>query len=143
MAKYSLLKIFTDGGSRGNPGTAGIGVHIVDDKDQTVSDCHEFIGITTNNVAEYRAVIVATKWLQDFSKQNEVEKVEFYLDSKLVVEQVKKNWKINESHLQDLAGEVWQELKKLSVPYSFTHVRREMNKVADFLANQAMDAGQL
>ncbi|MCL4208337.1 ribonuclease HI family protein [Patescibacteria group bacterium] len=143
MAKYSLLKIFTDGGSRGNPGTAGIGVHVVDDQDQTVFDYHEFVGITTNNVAEYRAVIAATKWLQDFSSQNEIEKVEFYLDSKLVVEQVKKNWKINESHLQDLAREVWQELKKLLVPYSFTHVRREMNKVADLLANQAMDAGQL
>ncbi len=143
MAKYSLLKIFTDGGSRGNPGAAGIGVHVITEQDETVHDYHNFLGVATNNVAEYRAVIAAVKWLIEFSKENDVEKVEFYLDSKLVVEQLKKNWKINESHLQTLATETWQELKQLEVPYSFTHVRREMNKVADLLANQAMDAGQL
>jgi ribonuclease HI len=143
MAKYSLLKIFTDGGSRGNPGPAGIGVHVINNQDETVYDYHKFLGSVTNNVAEYQGVLAAISWLKEFSKENEVEKVEFYLDSKLVVEQVKKNWKINETHLRTLASEVWAELSQLTVPYSFTHVRRELNKVADLLANQAMDAGQL
>lgn len=143
MAKYSLLKIFTDGGSRGNPGIAGIGIHVIDGQDETVFDHHHFLGVATNNVAEYQAVITAVKWLKDFSQENEIDKIEFYLDSKLVVEQIKKNWKINEDHLRSLAQEAWGELNQLSVPYSFTHVRREHNKVADLLANQAMDAGQL
>lgn len=139
MATYPLLKIFTDGGSRGNPGPAGVGVHVVDQNDELVHDEDHFLGESTNNVAEYRAVLAAIAWLKEFTSANQVEKVEFYLDSKLVVEQVKKNWKINQAHLLELAKEVWQNLSSLPCPYSFTHIRREKNQAADLLANQAMD----
>lgn len=142
MAKYSQLKIFTDGGSRGNPGISGIGLHVVDAQDQTVYDYCAFLGENTNNVAEYQGLIQAISWLKKFAQDNEVKEVSFLLDSQLVVEQVKKNWKINQEHLRDLAKKVWQLLAELSVPYSFQHVRREKNSVADMLANQAMDLGQ-
>lgn len=141
MANYSKLKVFTDGGSRGNPGIAGIGLHVIDGEDQTVYDFCSFLGTSTNNVAEYEGLLRAIRWLNEFKKDNQVEQVEFYLDSQLVVEQVKKNWKINQDHLKDLANSVWDELKKLNLPYSISHVRREKNKIADMLANQAMDLG--
>lgn len=142
MAKYPLLKIFTDGGSRGNPGKAGVGVHVVDENETTVHDFSYFLGEETNNVAEYNGLLQAISWLKSFLNDHEVARVEFYLDSQLVVEQVKKNWKINQDHLRELAIEVWSKLNQLNIPYSFTHIRREKNKTADMLANQAMDLGQ-
>lgn len=141
MANYSKLKVFTDGGSRGNPGIAGIGIHIVDGSDNLVLDDFKFLGVSTNNVAEYEALLKAIRWLNEFKNENQIDEVEFYLDSQLVVEQVKKNWKINQDHLKDLANMVWDELRKLNLPYSISHVRREKNKTADMLANQAMDLG--
>lgn len=139
MAKYKLLKIFTDGGSRGNPGIAGIGVHVLDGDNNPVYDYSGFLGETTNNVAEYEGLFHAITWLNTFKTEHQIENVEIFMDSQLVVEQVKQNWKINQSHLRELAEKVWQELGKLNLNYSIKHVRREQNKVADMLANQAMD----
>jgi ribonuclease HI len=142
MAKFQLLKVFTDGGARGNPGPAGIGVHVVDSNDFTVYDNHEFLGEVTNNVAEYKGLLSALSWLEGFSKENDVERVEFFMDSNLVVEQINKNWKIKQEHLAEIAFQIWAKLEKIAIPYKLTHVRREKNKVADLLANQAMDSAQ-
>ncbi|NCN03871.1 MAG: ribonuclease HI family protein [Candidatus Pacebacteria bacterium] len=140
MSNFQTLRVFTDGGSRGNPGTAGIGVHVVDQSDFTIFDHHEYIGETTNNVAEYKGLLSALTWLEKFSKDNKVERVEFYMDSNLVVEQINKNWKIKQDHLAELAFKIWAKLEKISIPYKLSHVRREKNKVADQLANLAMDS---
>ncbi|MDH5533622.1 MAG: ribonuclease HI family protein [Candidatus Pacebacteria bacterium] len=143
MANFKLLKIFTDGGARGNPGTAGIGIHVMDEGGFTIHDHSEYVGETTNNVAEYKGLLIALTWLESFSKENKIEKVEFFMDSKLVVEQINKNWKIKQDHLAELAFVIWEKLEKISLPYKLSHIRREKNKVADLLANQAMDSAQL
>lgn len=143
MAKFQLLKVFTDGGARGNPGPAGIGIHVTDGSDFTVFDQHKFLGEATNNVAEYKGLLTALEWLEQFTKENEVERIEIFMDSNLVVEQINKNWKIKQDHLAEIAMQVWNKLENIAIPYKLTHVRREKNKVADLLANQAMDSAQV
>lgn len=142
MANFKLLKIFIDGGARGNPGTAGVGIHIMDEGNFTIHDHSEYVGETTNNVAEYKGLLIALTWLESFLKENEIEKIEFFMDSKLVVEQINKNWKIKQDHLAKLAFQIWEKLNKIALPYRLNHIKREKNKVADLLANQAMNSAQ-
>ncbi len=129
--------IHTDGGSRSNPGPAGIGVHAMQDG-KMVFTLSEFLGTQTNNYAEYTAVIRALETC--IEKKMHGESLDFFLDSKLVVEQVQGNWKVKEETLRPLVRRV-QELAKNFPSVTFTHVRREKNADADALANQAMDAG--
>lgn len=143
-----ILRIFTDGGSRGNPGNAATGVVIfkVSEKisfDETkqceiVYENSDFIGVATNNEAEYKALIKALEWLS--KNLSEIEKVEVYLDSKLVVEQVNKNWKIKDSRMIKFANDIWKILESIEVDIKFFHIRREKNSEADALVNQALDA---
>lgn len=133
------LTIHTDGGARGNPGIAGGGVVALDqDKTEVFAGSFPF-GTKTNNESEYMAVIEALKWLGAFSDKEQVDQVEFVLDSKLVVEQLSQHWKIKEPRLQQLASECWQLIKSFSFPINFSHVKRHDNARADLLANQAMD----
>lgn len=134
------LKIYTDGGSRGNPGDAGIGI-VVYSGDKVIHDHSEFIGQATNNEAEYIGLTRAIEWLSE--NHQDVEQVEFILDSKLVVEQINRNWKIKEPRMREYAQEIWKILEKMSLKTSFSHVKREFNKEADALVNQALDAHQL
>ncbi len=125
-------KIFTDGGARNNPGPGGIGVVIkYDDK---VLKFSKYIGHSTNNQAEYLAVILA---LEEAKKINAKE-IDFYLDSELVVNQLNRKYKVKNQELSVLFIKVWNlslEFKKIT----FTHIPREQNKEADRLANLAMD----
>lgn len=136
----SKLKIFTDGGSRGNPGPAGIGVHVVDDKQAVAFQQSLYIGRATNNEAEYKAFLASLEWLREYVKDTAVDRVEWFLDSKLVVEQIKKNWKIKEVRLQKLASQAHEILPSLECQYEISHVKREFNKDADGLVNKALDA---
>jgi len=133
------LKIFTDGGSRGNPGIAGGGV-VVRDKNNVVFEKSIFFGQKTNNESEYLAFITAVEWLVKYSLENNVSSVNFFLDSKLVVEQINKNWKIKEPRLRELANQAWNKLSSLPYQYKIEHILRDKNFEADALANQAMDA---
>ncbi|MEK9130434.1 MAG: ribonuclease HI family protein [Patescibacteria group bacterium] len=129
-------KIFTDGGARGNPGPGGIGVVIK--YDNKVLEFSEYIGHSTNNQAEYLAVILALKE----AKKIDVKEIDFYLDSELVVNQLNRKYKVKNQELSILFIKVWNlslEFKKIT----FTHIPREQNKEADRLANLAMDAAQL
>lgn len=133
--------IFTDGGSRGNPGLAGAGVFIADEKGNEIYKEYKFLGLKTNNEAEYLAMNLALKYLKTNLKPST--EIVFKLDSKLVVEQMNKNWQIKEERLRLLAEENWKILKLL--PYSsclIKHIPRSENKMADLLANQAMDNGK-
>jgi ribonuclease HI len=134
----SVITIFTDGGSRGNPGNAGIGVMAKKDGAElfTIS---EFLGIATNNFAEYTAVIRALEVCGE--KHLQKESIGFYLDSKLVVEQVQGNWKVKEVTLMPLVAHV-RELARHFEKITYTHIPREKNKEADALANEAMDKGE-
>lgn len=128
--------IFTDGASRGNPGHASYGFTISDQKGKLLYQEGKYIGIATNNVAEYTAVHEALKKVnEEFNGQNEIE---LFADSKLVAEQLSGRYKIKSPHLKPLI----EKIKILVVELGgviFTHVPRAQNSKADSLANQALD----
>ena len=126
--------IFTDGGARGNPGPAGIGVVIKDESGKIVGEYNDYIGEGTNNQAEYKAVILALEKAKELCIKN----IDFFLDSKLVVEQLNQNYKIKEPQLGKLFVQIWNQLPNF-VKVTFTHVRREQNKEADAQVNIALD----
>ncbi len=134
------LIIYTDGGSRGNPGPAAIGVVISDGAGKIMKEYAESIGKATNNEAEYRAVIFAFKKIKQLfgkvvAKESEIE---FRMDSELVVKQLNGEYKIEESNLQPLFLKVWN-LKTDFKNVRFKHILREENKRADKLLNQSLD----
>jgi ribonuclease HI len=130
--------VYTDGGSRSNPGEAGIGV-VAYGKTKKLFVLSEYIGIQTNNFAEYTGAIRALENLVD--RGLHTKDIEVRMDSKLVVEQVMGNWKIKEPTLKPLAARV-HELVAQCKEVVFVHIPREENKEADALANEAMDSGQ-
>lgn len=133
------LIIHTDGASRGNPGLSSYGFTISDEKGKLLHEEGEFIGITTNNVAEYTAVYEALKCVREkFSKEGKAQ-IELYADSKLVAEQLSGNYKIKAKHLKPII----EGIKILSLELggvTFSHVPRSKNTLADELANQALDS---
>lgn len=139
MAK---LQIFTDGASRGNPGLAGAGVFVCYEDGKSLLEQAIFLGVKTNNEAEYLAFLASVIWLNKKQTVFKIDEVVWYLDSKLIVEQINRNWQIKESRLQELAKRCWQELVALPYQYSIKHIPREQNKQADGLANLAMDLAQ-
>jgi ribonuclease HI len=130
-----IISIFTDGGSRGNPGPAAIGGVIKYGDEQ--HDFAECIGETTNNQAEYQAILFALNWIRD-NFQDECE-INCFLDSQLVVEQLKGNYKMKNEGLKPLFWQIRDLVLALGGKVSFTHVRREQNKDADALVNMALD----
>jgi len=134
----NMVKIFSDGGARGNPGPAGIGAVIYDEDNKILAQISEYLGVTTNNQAEYRALVAALKKAKELGAQ----KVECYLDSELVVKQLNREYKVKNKDLAPL----FLEIHNLSLSFkniTFSHVRREYNKEADRLANEAMDKGTI
>lgn len=133
------MYINTDGGSRGNPGPAGIGVAVFTEDNKEIHTINAFLGHKTNNEAEYQAVIESLKWL----KKTDLHLIEvcWRLDSKLVVEQLSRRWKIKEFRLQELAQKCWMLLAEVKIKYSFNYIPRAENARADELANIAMDRG--
>ena len=129
--------IFTDGGSRGNPGPSGAGGIIRHPNGTIVAKVSKFLGHQTNNYAEYKALYLT---LCEAIKLNILD-VEVYLDSKLIVEQLNGNWKVKALGLVEL----YTSIKNLIFKFkhiTFTHVYRKHNAEADSLANQAMDLGE-
>jgi probable phosphoglycerate mutase len=133
------LIIFTDGGSRGNPGAAAIGV-VVQQGETVLFETGETIGVATNNEAEYQAILRSLKWLTTTAAPAEISKVRWQLDSKLVVEQLNKRWKIKEPRMREFAQQAWSTLATLPYFFEIVHIPREQNAAADALVNQALDA---
>lgn len=133
--------IYGDGGSRGNPGPAGSGAIIRNEAGETVGTVSEFLGTTTNNVAEYTAILRALELLAGMleGKAKDAE-VHVCMDSMLVIRQMKGEWKIKHPNMKPLAARV-SELVRQFGSVTFEHVYREHNKDADRLANEAMDRG--
>lgn len=129
-----VLIINTDGGARGNPGPAGIGLVIKDEAGQLVYSFGGYIGETTNNVAEYSALVKALE--ESFNLGGTDLRIQ--MDSELIVKQMTGVYKIKEPTLQELASKALTILNKFN-SYSFVHVRREFNKEADALVNKALD----
>ncbi|MGW4959417.1 bifunctional RNase H/acid phosphatase [Nonomuraea sp. NPDC004186] len=130
--------IEADGGSRGNPGPAGYGAVVMDASDgQVLAEAAEAIGVTTNNVAEYRGLIAGLQAVLRLG--GEGAPVAVRMDSKLVIEQMAGRWKIKNEGLRPLAMEAGSLVRRLRVT-EWTWIPRERNKHADRLANEAMDA---
>lgn len=140
--KYTKLIINTDGGSRGNPGPAAIGVDAHSDS-ESVFQISEPIGDTTNNVAEYSAVIKALQYL--LSHNITSDNISFVLDSELVVNQINGIYKIKDFKLIELHHQITSQIailksQNLCNEVTFSHVRRHLNKTADALVNRALDS---
>ncbi|WP_333740842.1 bifunctional RNase H/acid phosphatase [Streptomyces sp. IBSBF 2806] len=127
-----------DGGSRGNPGPAGYGSVVIDAATgETLAERAEYIGVATNNVAEYRGLVAGLRAARELDPSA---KVRVRMDSKLVVEQMSGRWKIKHPDMKPLAAEAARVLPAGQVAYEW--IPREQNKHADRLANEAMDAGK-
>ena len=130
------LVINVDGGARGNPGPAGYGAFVRDGAGNTVMELSEFIGIATNNVAEYRGLLAGL----EYAKSQRAQVVKVYSDSELVVKQVKGIYKVKSPDLKPLFDQVLRTAASLP-KFSIHHVPRDRNSEADRLANLAMDRG--
>lgn len=133
-AAGATLILRTDGASRGNPGQAAAGVVIASAEGETLATGKLYLGVLTNNQAEYRALILGLKTVAHYHPA----RVIVYMDSELVVKQMRGEYKVRDASLLDL----WREARALAEALpavSFTHVRRGMNAEADCLANEALD----
>ena len=132
--------IYTDGGARGNPGPAGIGVVIVDEQGKMLHESSAYIGETTNNVAEYEALIRALEDAKMFGDKLKDMVVEIRMDSELIVRQMQGIYKVKEPSLKERFAKV-VHLKMSHTPnLVFVHIPREKNKRADELVNEVIDA---
>lgn len=132
------LIVEADGGSRGNPGPAGYGSVVIDAATgETLVERAEYIGVATNNVAEYRGLVAGLRAARELDPSATVR---VRMDSKLVVEQMSGRWKIKHPDMKPLAAEAARILPPGQVTYEW--MPRERNKHADRLANEAMDAGK-
>jgi ribonuclease HI len=129
------IKLFADGGSRGNPGPSASGYVLLDMNDNVFVEKGEYIGITTNNQAEYQALRFG---LEEAIKLG-VREVDVYLDSLLVVNQMLGKFKVKNRDLWPIY-EAIKELVKQFKKVTFTHVPRELNKLADGMVNETLDA---
>ncbi len=134
------IRVWCDGGSRGNPGPAAIGAVVEDvstDPPTVLGTVSETIGIATNNVAEYRALIEGVRLASTFGTGS----IEIRADSQLVIKQLRGEYRIKDANLRTLAIEA-QALLRGFHQVELTHVRRELNTDADLLVNAALDAAR-
>lgn len=144
---YMILTIHTDGAARGNPGQAGAGAVIEVQSEKSASGgkvqryrLKSYLGVATNNRAEYRAVLFALEKAHALIKEHnlEVERIVCYSDSELMVKQLTGKYKVKDSELAQLFVKVWNISQKLP-KIEYKHIARAQNKEADRLANEAID----
>jgi ribonuclease HI len=134
LSKVESLKLFADGGSRGNPGPSALGYAILDNEDRAIYKNNKYLGITTNNQAEYQALIKGLEYCK-----GKTDEIKVFMDSLLVINQMKGIYKVRNRDLWPL----YEKAKTLSKAFkkiSFTHVPRELNKLADAEVNIALDS---
>ncbi len=130
-----VSKLFADGGSRGNPGPSASGFVVTDANGQVIFSDNKYLGVTTNNQAEYHALIMGLEWCI----KNQVQELDVQLDSMLVVSQMKGIFRVKNRDLwslYELAKKLSSQIKSIS----YTHIPRELNKLADREVNKALDA---
>lgn len=132
------ISIHTDGGARGNPGPAAIGVFIEGEK-EVMAAIGKTIGESTNNVAEYKAVIEALTWLLQNKEKIQGSEINFFMDSQLIYSQIIGVYKVKNENLRDLLFKVKEKEAELQLPINYNHIPREENKKADSLVNMALD----
>lgn len=134
---YKKLTIYADGGARGNPGPAGIGAVILDERGRVIEEVSEFIGQATNNQAEYKALIAGLTKARELGGED----IEIFLDSELVTKQLNREYRVKDKALAPLFVEAYNislGFKKII----FKHIAREKNKLADKLVNLALDKAE-
>ncbi len=131
-----MYSLYFDGASRSNPGPASYGGVIYDKNNTELCVYNDYVGKTTNNVAEYLGLFAGLKVCKD----NNIKNLIVYGDSKLVIEQVKGNWKVKSENLKPIYNEIKNLLDEHKFEHiEFNHVLRKFNKRADELANFALD----
>lgn len=130
------LRVFCDGGARGNPGPAASAFVIFSPEGKILAKEGKSIGQATNNVAEYKAVLFALRWL---SKKNKEGKILFFLDSQLVASQLTGKFKIKDKKLLDLVFKIKELEKNFTGKIIYKNIPREKNKMTDSLVNQTLD----
>lgn len=136
MEGSDFILAHIDGGARGNPGPAGYGVHVQNAKGETLAKLSGFLGIRTNNYAEYSGLLAALEYALD----NHHKALKIISDSELLVKQIRGEYKVKHAELKNLYDQARQLIGKLQ-RFSITHALRSQNKIADQLANDAMDKG--
>jgi ribonuclease HI len=131
------VRAYVDGAARYNPGPAGAGVYIESEGARPAEELFEALGQTTNNVAEYRALILALRRAEEL----QADEVEILSDSRLLVEQVNGRFRVKAEHLKPLMSEAVQRAKRFR-KFSLRHIRREENTNADRLANRGADVSE-
>lgn len=140
----AILKLYVDGAARGNPGQAGAGMALYDDTDQLIASSGSYLGPSlTNNRAEYMALILGLEFAKECSSKNQDAKnqesdLQVFSDSELMVQQMKGVYKVKHPDLKPLHDEARQRVKNFR-RVQFQHVPREKNRMADQLANEAID----
>jgi ribonuclease HI len=132
----NFFSIFSDGGARGNPGPAAYGWVVFSDKNELVDLDSKYMGIATNNLAEYTGILKA---LTSALKKSNLTRINCYLDSELVVKQIRGEYKVKNADLQIICAQVQDLIKKFE-KVNFIHVPRAENKFADKLVNIVLDA---
>jgi ribonuclease HI len=131
--------IYTDGGSRGNPGPAALGVYIEDGNGKELARIGKTLGINTNNFAEYSAIIEGLSWAVENKEKLKIETITFYMDSQLACSQLNGLYKVKSENIRVLFFSVKQKEAYLNLPIYYNHIPREQNKKADYMVNLALD----
>ena len=132
----AVITAFCDGGARGNPGPSGFGVYIQDERGEKVAELSEYLGIRTNNFAEFSGLLAAL----EFALRHDHPRLRVVSDSELMVRQIKGQYKVKSPDLRPLYEEAKRRIGGLDY-FQIEHVLRNKNKEADRLANLAMDKG--
>ncbi|MDD4135754.1 MAG: ribonuclease HI family protein [Candidatus Shapirobacteria bacterium] len=133
------INVYTDGGSRGNPGHSGYGLVIYDDNQKILFQESKYLGIKTNNEAEYAGLIGALIWINNNQNSLKISKINFNSDSQLMIRQLTGLYKVKAPNLIPIFLKAKDLINSISSPITFKDVRRDFNKLADQLANEAMD----
>lgn len=138
MKNNDVLIVYTDGGARGNPGPAAC-AFVISKDGSTLYKGSKYLGVTTNNVAEYSGLIIALTKIGEHLKNNSAPSVKFFLDSELVVKQLLNIYKVKDLNLIKLYSKAKEIIAGLNTKVSFEHVLRSQNKIADSLVNLELD----
>lgn len=133
------LLVYTDGGARGNPGPAAIGIYVLDEDGKEIFKLGKKIGEATNNVAEYKAVIFALEMINK-DENIKIKSIDFFIDSLLIVNQLNGYFKIKDGKLRELLFVVRQLEQKTKKNIFYHHIPREKNFIADSLVNSSLSA---
>src|SRR3990167_6559228 len=128
-----MIFLYTDGGSRGNPGASAAAYIIKDDKGNILKSDSKFLGKHTNNYAEYSALLLAMQTVQEFAKDHQIKVV---MDSELIVRQLTGVYKIKDKTLSGFANQIKQIEKKFDRGVEYIHVTRDKNKETDNMVNE-------